>query len=90
MVAASFVLFGPGEDNILWAFQIGFAGALVLGLTQLMLADHDGPIDRRDWLGLLAGLAGQAAAAGGAARSTEPSSSDSTSPASVMASSVSK
>jgi hypothetical protein len=57
VVAATFVLFGPGEDNILWAFQIGFAGALVLGLTQLMLADHDGPIDRRDWLGLLAGLA---------------------------------
>jgi hypothetical protein len=56
IVAGIYVLFGPGEDNILWAFQIGFAGAVALGLTQLMLADHDGPIDRRDWLGLLAGL----------------------------------
>jgi hypothetical protein len=30
----------------------------VLGLAHLLLADHDGPIDRRDWLGLLAGLVG--------------------------------
>lgn len=56
LAAGSFVLFGPAEDNILWAFQIGFTGALVLGLTQLILADHDGPIDRRDWLGLGVGL----------------------------------
>jgi hypothetical protein len=54
--AGSFVLLGPAEDNILWAFQIGFTGAVVLGLAQLLLADHDGPIDRRDWLGLGAGL----------------------------------
>jgi hypothetical protein len=31
---------------------------LVFGLTQLLLADHDGPVGRRDWLGLLAGFAG--------------------------------
>jgi hypothetical protein len=54
--AGVFVLFGPAEDNILWAFQMGFAGALVLGLTQLLLADHDGRIDRRDWWGLGVGL----------------------------------
>jgi hypothetical protein len=56
--AAVLVLFGAGSQNITFAFQIGFVGALVLGLTQLLLADHDGPIDRRDWLGLLAGIAG--------------------------------
>ena len=56
IAAGVFVLFGPAEDNILWAFQIGFTGALVLGLAQLILADHDGPIDRRDWLGLFVGL----------------------------------
>jgi len=56
--AALFLLFGSGDENIIWAFQIGFVGALVLGLTQLLLADHDGPLDRRDWLGLLAGFAG--------------------------------
>ncbi len=56
VAAASFVLLGSAEDNILWAFQITFVGALVFGLTQIILADHDGPIDRRDWIGLGAGL----------------------------------
>lgn len=53
--AGTFVLFGPGSANILTAFQIGFTGALLLGLVQLVLADHDGGWDRRDWLGLAAG-----------------------------------
>jgi hypothetical protein len=52
------VFFGTGHQNIVWAFQIGFVGSLAFGLTQLLLADHDGPIDRRDWVGLLAGFAG--------------------------------
>ncbi|MGO9875595.1 MAG: hypothetical protein ACLPVY_17565 [Acidimicrobiia bacterium] len=54
--ATLFVLFGSGSQDILIAFQITFTGALVFGLTQLLLADHDGPIDRRDALGLLAGF----------------------------------
>lgn len=53
--AVPLALFGPGRENILWAFQITFVGALLFGLVQLLLADHDGPLDRRDWLGLLAG-----------------------------------
>jgi hypothetical protein len=56
--ASLFVLFGAGYENIVWAFQIGFVGSLVFGLTQLLLADHDGLLDRRDWLGLVAGFAG--------------------------------
>jgi hypothetical protein len=56
--ASLFALFGSGYQDIISAFQVGFTGALVLGLTHLLLADHDGPSDRRDWLGLLAGLAG--------------------------------
>jgi hypothetical protein len=56
VAAASFVLFGPGETNIVWAFQVGLVGALVFGLIQLILADHDGPFDRRDWAGLAAGV----------------------------------
>jgi hypothetical protein len=55
--ASAFALFGAGYQNIVWAFQIGFTGAVVFGLTHLLLADHDGPVDRRDWLGCLAGLA---------------------------------
>jgi hypothetical protein len=56
--ASLFALFGAGYGDIVWAFQIGFNGSLVFGLTQLLLADHDGPVDRRDWFGLVAGFAG--------------------------------
>jgi hypothetical protein len=58
VAALVFALFGAGYQNILWAFQITFVGSLALGLTHLLLADHDGPVDRRDWLGLMAGLVG--------------------------------
>jgi hypothetical protein len=56
--AAVIVFFGPGEEDITWAFQIGLMASVVLGLTQLILADHDGKIDGRDWLGLAAGFIG--------------------------------
>jgi hypothetical protein len=56
IAAAPFILFGPGDQNIVWAFQIGFTGSIAFGLTQLLLATHDGPFDWRDWLGLGAGL----------------------------------
>jgi len=56
VAAGAFVLFGAGSQDILIAFQITFSGALVLGLVQLLLVDHPGPIDRRDGLALLAGL----------------------------------
>jgi hypothetical protein len=52
------VFFGAGEENIAYAFQINFNAALAFGLVHLMLADHDGPVDRRDLLALLAGFAG--------------------------------
>ncbi len=56
-VAGALVLFGSGSENVLWAFQVQFAGPLLFGLIHLLLADHRGPLDRRDWLGLMAGLA---------------------------------
>jgi hypothetical protein len=56
--ASLFALFGAGGQDIVWAFQIAFTGALLLPLLQMLLADHDGPVDRRDWLGLLLGLLG--------------------------------
>jgi hypothetical protein len=37
---------------------MAWGATLVLGLTHIVLADHDGPLDRRDLLGLLAGAAG--------------------------------
>jgi hypothetical protein len=54
--ASLFALFGTGWANIVGAVQMTFVGALVLGLIHLLIADHDGPIDRRDWIGLSAGL----------------------------------
>jgi hypothetical protein len=54
--ASLFALFGAGYQNVVWAFQIGFSGALALGLGYVVLTDHDGPFDRRDWLGMAAGL----------------------------------
>jgi hypothetical protein len=51
-----FVFFRPGSQDILWGFQVTFGGALAFGLLHVVLADHDGPFDRRDWLGLTAGL----------------------------------
>ena len=41
IVVAVFVLYGPGEQNIVWAFQMTFVGALLFGLVHLLLADHD-------------------------------------------------
>jgi hypothetical protein len=52
------VFFGAGEENIAYAFQINFNASLAFGLIHLLLADHDGPVDWRDWLALLAGFAG--------------------------------
>lgn len=55
--ASLFALFGAGYETTTKLFGLNFGGwPLVLGLTHLLLADHDGRWDRRDWLGLLAGL----------------------------------
>lgn len=48
---------GSGDENILWSFGVTFTAAIALGLAQLVLSSHDGPLDRRDWWGLAAGLA---------------------------------
>jgi hypothetical protein len=58
LTALLLVFFGSGAENILIAFQITFVGSLMFGLVQLVLADHEGRWDRRDWIGLLAGFAG--------------------------------
>jgi hypothetical protein len=58
LFAGVFVFFGVAADTILVAFFMTFLGSFVFGLVHLLLADHDGPVDRRDVLGLLAGLIG--------------------------------
>ena len=57
VTAASLILFGAGRADIVRAFNMGFVGSLVFGLAQLLLIDHSGRWDRRDWLGLAAGTA---------------------------------
>ena len=52
----SFLLFGPGIDDVVWAFQITFVGAVLFGLLQLWVADHTGPISYRDGVALVAGV----------------------------------
>ncbi len=56
--ASIFLFLGSGRQNIIWAFQIGFVGALVCGLAHLILSDHDGPPDRRDAFGIAIGAVG--------------------------------
>ena len=55
--AASFVLFSPGYENMLWSFQLAWVMATTFGLLQLLAVDRSNPtIDRRDALGLTAGV----------------------------------
>jgi hypothetical protein len=48
---AMFLVFGPGADNLLWAFQIGFIAPVGLGLAHVLLVDHGGGFDGRDVAG---------------------------------------
>ena len=54
--ASLFVLFGPGEESIIWGAQIGQGGTIAFGLGQLVVADHEGPLDWRDFLALALGF----------------------------------
>lgn len=58
VVAGTFVLFGAGYQNSLWGVQISMVGSMVCGFAHLILADHDGPFDRRDAIGLALGAVG--------------------------------
>ena len=55
VVASILVFFGSGYQNIVLPFQMSLVGSLAFGLGHLLLADHDGPVDRRDAFGLAAG-----------------------------------
>jgi hypothetical protein len=50
-------LFGAGNADIEYAFNIGFDGSIAFGLIYLIAVDHAGPANRRDALGMVAGLA---------------------------------
>lgn len=48
-----FAVLGVASENLLWAFQASLVGSLTFGVAALLLSDHDGPIDRRDWAAVL-------------------------------------
>jgi hypothetical protein len=54
--ALVFLFLGTGAEVLTWSDAFGFMAGLVFGGGQLVLADHDGPLDRRDVIGLLLGL----------------------------------
>lgn len=56
VAAVSLLFFGRGREDLAWGFQIGFTGALAFGLAHLLAADHEGRFNRRDLVGLAAGL----------------------------------
>jgi hypothetical protein len=55
--ALVFSLYGAGNADISYAFDIGFDGSIVFGLLFLLSVDHAGPARRSDLLGVAAGLA---------------------------------
>ncbi|MFM2072543.1 MAG: hypothetical protein RLZZ623_2806, partial [Actinomycetota bacterium] len=51
LVCAGLLVFGPGWENIVFAIQITCNLSLLAFLLQILLVDHDGPVDRRDIAG---------------------------------------
>ena len=49
LVCTTLLVFGAGWENMIFAIQICFNLSLVVFLAQLVLVDHDGPVDRRDY-----------------------------------------
>ncbi|MCU1368403.1 MAG: hypothetical protein JWN39_4042, partial [Ilumatobacteraceae bacterium] len=51
LVCSMLLVFGSGWQNLVFAIQISFNLTLLAFFAQLVLVDHDGPVDRRDYLG---------------------------------------
>jgi hypothetical protein len=52
------LVFGAGWENLVFAVQIVYNFSLLAFLGQMLLVDHDGPLDRRDGFGVLVSLVG--------------------------------
>ena len=50
LICTVLLVFGAGWENMIFAIQISFNLSLVVFLAQIVLVDHDGPVDRRDYL----------------------------------------
>ena len=51
LMCALLLVFGAGWDNIIFAIQISYNLSLATFLAQIVLVDHQGKVDRRDFLG---------------------------------------
>jgi hypothetical protein len=58
LVTVLLLVFGAGWENLVFAVQITYNCSLLAFLGQMLLVDHDGPIDRRDGFGVLVSLIG--------------------------------
>lgn len=56
ILAGMLAVFGSGWENIVFAIQLVYNLSLLAFLVHLSLIDHDGPPNRRDALGVAAGL----------------------------------
>ncbi len=56
ILAGTLAVFGSGWENIVFAIQLTYNLSLLGFLVHLWLIDHDGPPNRRDALGVIAGL----------------------------------
>lgn len=58
LVCSLLLVFGAGWENMVFAIQISYNFSLVAFLAQIVLTDHDGPVDRRDWIAVGLSLIG--------------------------------
>lgn len=57
LLAAAFLVLQAGDENLLWAFQIGFVGAVFFGLLEVLLVENVANARwRRDLAGSVSGL----------------------------------
>src|SRR5207342_2527309 len=56
ILAGMLAVFGSGWENIVFAVQLTYNLSLLAFLVQFSLVDHDGPPNRRDAFGVVAGL----------------------------------
>ena len=56
--ASILVLAGQTQEVYAHAVQLAFSGSLLLGFAQLLLADHEGPLGRRDAVAAVFGVLG--------------------------------
>jgi hypothetical protein len=57
VLAGVFAVLGAGSQNLVWAFQIAFVGAVLFGWLWLWVTDHDGGLGLRDAAGWVLGVA---------------------------------